>query len=159
MPAQTREEEARLEAAFRLLRRELEGLTDEECDAFRVKGWPRHVHWCGQDGSIRGLIRHVGSWKTALAIGLETGQSVDPSTLKPPPRDAAGAVRWLEAAHHHMMESLRPFLNDPPREWPALELLEGMDLPRTVAIWEDHDRYHMAQVIYLRQRFRALNTR
>jgi uncharacterized damage-inducible protein DinB len=147
---------ARTRAAFKELEAQIQGLSDDELNAFRVDNWPRHEHWCGEDGTIRGLLWHVTAWKDAFGRTIAGGADVDPHTLKPASSDAAGMADWLRSSHQVMIKALEPYLpganGGSPTAWPGYH---GMDLPTALAIWSGHDQWHAAQIAHLRQRFLA----
>lgn len=146
-----------LDASFRRLMRELEGLGQAELHAFRIERWPRHIHWLGEDGSIAGILRHVTRWKRALAEALRDNGGA-PAALEDPQEDTPDKmIDWLSRAQAEMMRSLEPHTQTPRPPWPDHPALGGMNLSKTIDVFQDHDRYHAAQIAYLRQRYLGIN--
>lgn len=138
-----------LGAAYRQLRRSLEGLTPEQAAEGTVPGWKQFQFGVGLDGSIQGMVRHVAVWKHAAAVGLATGEFPEATTLRWP-AEWPDLLVWLEEGQQALEELLAGMK--------ASELLEpvsweGEELTRSgvLTLVLEHDHYHAGQVNLLRQ--------
>ncbi|HEY3267748.1 MAG TPA: hypothetical protein VGM37_12530 [Armatimonadota bacterium] len=144
----------RCEASFAEFLEAIDGVTEAEAGAFRIPNWPTHEWHAGEDGSIAGLAWHVAVWKGVYLSALRTGSFGDRSRMRPDEDTWAGRTDWLRRTHASLMEYLARL------EASGVETLTVDNRERRLsAIFADdfteHDRYHAAQVWYLRQRYRA----
>jgi uncharacterized damage-inducible protein DinB len=140
----------RLRSAYRRFTESLEGLSEEDAANGARDDWRRFRYGVGLDGSIRGIVLHVGSWKHAAAQGLTSG--VFPEAEKLLPRESRwdDILIWLEAGQAELARALA--------ELGPEGLLQSLDWeghPMTAADvishLIEHDQYHAGQVNLLRQ--------
>lgn len=141
-------------AAWQEFTESLEGVTEDEARAYRLPNWPAHPDFAGEDGSIGGVLQHNAAWQYALAVGVETGSWGDEKAARADDESFAGRLAWAEAQHERLLAALRRF------EAEGMEKVTMDGKPYTVSgLYNDtmavHDRYHAAQINYLRQRYKA----
>jgi uncharacterized damage-inducible protein DinB len=141
----------RLRNGRRELTQALAGI--EAADAVRgaSPSWRRYRYGVGLDGSIAGIVRHVGAWKHAIAAGIPGGAFPDPEAVAMP-EDWTSLLASLEVGHEAAEQALAR-VSEPELEH-ALEL-EGDPMPihELFSILIDHDHYHAGQINLLRQQF------
>lgn len=144
--------------SFRYLREQLNDVTDEDAVRDRHPAWPGHRWGIGQDGSIAGIVYHVGAWKSMTLPLLTENRLLSRAEFEAREegihRDWPELVAWLDelgAAWQKAVAGLPEAAFDEEREW------EGKTLPvyKLVAEMADHDVQHAAQLEYLAQRHRA----
>ena len=139
----------RLASAFRRFQESLHGVNAESAALDANPAWKQYRNGAELDGSIAGIVRHVGLWKHVSAAGLTGPTFPDPASIESP-----GAwpelQDWLAEGHRRFAQ--------------AVAELEECDLERNT-VWEghpltiatviahmiEHDQYHAGQVNLLRQ--------
>jgi len=140
----------RTRSAYRRLQASLEGLTEEGATHGARPDWHRYRHGTGLDGSIRGILVHLGVWKRAAARGVCTGAFPDAETLVPAPGDLPALLAWLDAGHAELARTLDDLGEDDLErvvDWEGY----AMTAAEAFAHLIEHDQYHTGQVNLLRQ--------
>ena len=149
----------RAERSFRYLREQIEGIGAEEAVRDRHPAWPGQRWGIGQDGSIAGIVYHVGAWKAMTLPLLTENPLLSRTDFEAQEagiqRDWSELIVWLDqvgAAWNAAVAGLPEAAFEEERDW------DGTMLPvyKLVAEMADHDVQHAAQLEYLRQQHRAV---
>ena len=140
----------RMPAAYRELRRVLEGVDAEQARVGAEAGYRHYRFGYGLDGSIEGIVRHVTGWKHVNAVGLATG-------VWPSPEETPGAkADWeelLEALAEGQAALERELVRRAPEDLSETVTYYGkaIAVADILAHLLEHDQYHAGQICLLRQ--------
>ena len=144
--------------SYRMLLRELDGLSEKDAIKFVYSDWPDHRWGVGQNGSIAGIVYHVAAWKQMTLPVFQvdgrlmtTDEFQSTAELYPGPADWHAVLSWLQAVGD---EWNREMLLQSPEGFESSRDWEGKAIPVRSFVVEmyEHDIQHASQIAYLKQR-------
>jgi uncharacterized damage-inducible protein DinB len=137
-------------SAYRRFQESLHGLTEAEAEARAREDWRQYRFSTGLDGSIRGIVRHVATWKHAAAAGLASGTFPAAEGVLPDSLSWAALLEALNEGHARLAAELACHRDE---ELDRSVTWEGHPMPVHVLLAHmiEHDQYHAGQINLLRQ--------